>query len=139
MKTTRRSAGWVLAIWLLAGGCQKDVGLVEVRGTITFSGGPCPAPGMIIFAPLEAASGENLRPASANFSTDGEFAATSFKPGDGLLPGTYRIRIQCWDKPPHDFEPGISYLPEDYEPEHLVIESGTRGPIVLSYDIPPKR
>ena len=139
MRFPSRSAGWLLAVGLLAVGCEKDTGLVKVRGTITFSGGPCPAPGMIIFAPMKAAAGENLRPATASFSTDGEFTATSYHPGDGLLPGTYRIQIQCWKKPPQDFEPGISYLPEGYEPEELVVDSGTRDPIVLSYNVLPKQ
>ena len=47
----------------------------------------------------EPAAGMPIRPAWARFSTAGEFRPTSFSPGDGLVPGRYRVSIEAWDKP----------------------------------------
>ena len=57
-----------IALLLLVAGCGRDLpDMVEVRGTVTFVGGPCPAQGKIFFGPIEAAPGFSLRPASAVF------------------------------------------------------------------------
>ena len=128
-----------LALCLLLNGCgKKGPVTVPVHGIVTFNGGPCPQSGTVHFAPLHAAEGLPLRPGSGDFDVDGTFKVTSFEPGDGLVPGTYRVQIECWEQYPGDFKPGVSYVPEKYEPEQLVIEDGTRDAVEVSYDVPPK-
>ena len=82
-------------------------------------------------------SGEHIL-VHGDFDVDGTFEVTSFELGDGLVPGTYRVRIECWEQYPGDFRPGVSYVPEKYEPEQLVIEDDTREAVEVSYDVPPK-
>jgi hypothetical protein len=89
---------------------------VPVSGCITFDGQPPPAAGTVQFVPLEAAEGFPLRPASGAFGTDGEFEATTFEPGDGLMPGKYTLSIECWDQPPNmTGNPGKSHVPKKYQ------------------------
>ena len=128
-----------LAFCVILVGCEKKGPVtVPVHGTLTFNGGPCPQSGTVHFAPLHAAEGLPLRPGSGDFDVDGTFEVTSFELGDGLVPGTYRVRIECWEQYPGDFRPGVSYVPEKYEPEQLVIEDDTREAVEVSYDVPPK-
>ena len=55
---------------------------------------------MLFFAPSEPAEGFPRRPGTADFNEDGEFEASSFKTGDGLLPGKYVVNVECWEVPP---------------------------------------
>ena len=98
---------------LLVAGCSRDLpDMVEVRGTVTFDGGPCPAEGRIFFGPIKAAPGFSLRPAAAVFGTDGVYQVESFRNAAGLVPGRYEISIQCWEvEPDEDGKPGKSYVP----------------------------
>ena len=105
---------------------------VPVQGRVTFAGGDCPGPGTVNFAPLEAPR----HPGRADFDTDGQFTVRSFRDSDGLVPGRYRTRVECWKVPPAMGEPGVSYLPDDFETPELVIDSDSRGPIEVAYDVP---
>jgi hypothetical protein len=123
-------------------GCGgSDLPLVPVKGQVTFAGGPCPAPGRISFSPA-AGSGAVSRPAWAKFDTDGKYAATSFREGDGLLPGHYRISISCYIGIPDPRNPNsaddINLVPSDYRPDDLVVEEGQKA-IEVNYDVPPKK
>ena len=136
--TPNRLAYLFLLCLLLLGCTTKGPDIVPVHGTVTFNGGPCPNSGMVLFAPISAAEGMSLRPGSGNFDTDGKFQVTSFERGDGLIPGTYRVRVECWEKLPGDFDPGVSHVPEGFDLGELVIEAGTREAVEIAYDIPPK-
>ena len=129
---------------LLMSGCWggNELGLVPVSGTITFSGGPPPAEGRITFSPTEVAPGKPRRPARGPFGTDGKFEAESFKPGDGLVPGTYKVGISCVKGPYSDMASkeeieALSYVPADFEPPNLVIEEGS-GSVTYDLDVPKK-
>jgi hypothetical protein len=89
-----------MALAALAGCGHSGPKLVPVSGRITFAGGTWPNAGALYFTPVEAAAGFPMRPGSADFGTDGNFTVTSFKPGDGLVPGRYHIGIQCWSTAP---------------------------------------
>jgi hypothetical protein len=113
--------GAVAACCLLAVGCMVLVGCggskldtVTVTGRVTYGGGDWPKPGTIDFTPKEAAKG-NLHPGTAQFGTDGHFTVKSGQ-ASGLVPGTYAIRIDCWETPPSMENPsaGKSYVPEKY-------------------------
>ena len=121
----------VLLMLLVAAGCGSGLPqTVKVSGRVTFDGQPPPAAGSILFLPVEPAEGFPLRPGSGAFGTDGKYAAQTFEPGDGLMPGKYLISIECWDFPPEmQGNPGKSYVPRKYQSPQ---QSG------LSIDITPK-
>jgi hypothetical protein len=129
----------VLLLLLFPLGCGGDrPKTIPVEGKITFGGGPCPAAGYIDFQPIEPAEGYPTRPGSAEFAEDGLYAVTSYEPGDGLVPGRYRVHIECWKELPDEasMSPGVSHVPADYVPDELVVEPTARGRLVQNYDIP---
>ena len=126
---------------LLLSGCGSDLPeRIRVDGTVTFNGGPPPAAGELTFWPIETAEGLPSRPASATFGADGKFNVDSFGSGDGLVPGRYRVNVMCWRRQPNPMVPGdveaANYVPADYRAPELVIETGTRGRVEVSYDVP---
>lgn len=133
----------LLAAGLLAGlgGCENNpLKIVPVSGVITFDGGPCPRDGAIYFAPLEVVDGLPKRTGFGKFDTNGEFTVTSFRPGDGLIPGKYVIWIECLISPISPGRPqGVSYISDEYEWPELIIELGTRSPVIVIYDVPAKQ
>ena len=131
------------ALCLLSAGCgHSGPAMVCVEGKVTYGGGPWPKSGMIYFAPKEAASGLPLRPARAEFDANGEFRVTSFRPGDGLVPGRYGAAVECWKVPPSmgSSVPSESYVPAKYQLPatsglELNIHPG-QGDVRLQWDIP---
>jgi len=123
-------------------GCgQSGPQRVLVRGKITFAGGPPPADGIIFFAPAQPAEGFPSRPGRARFTKgDGTFVVTSVQPEDGLVPGTYRVQINCWRRMPGgDGTPGVSYVPANYAPGELKVTLDGPSLIELQYDVPAVR
>ena len=126
-------------------GCGKgsDLPLVPVTGELTFDGNPPPAGGSINFMLVKGSgiSGLPDRPGRANFGTDGKFEVSSFKKGDGLLPGKYTANVICFVGTPSEADPSsyerLSRVPRDYHPELVVEEDG--GPRHVKYDVPPKK
>src|SRR5438105_12106805 len=57
-----------------------------VRGTVTYKGKPVPN-GTVTFVP---ASGHH---ATGEIRPDGSYTLTSFRPGDGAVPGTYKVVV----------------------------------------------
>lgn len=118
----------LFAVVLICCGCGNTnrPKTVKVSGTITFEGGPPEYPGALFFAPIEAAEGYPRRGGRALFETDGSFAATSFTDGDGLVPGTYRVRLESWKEPPGMNSAGVSYIPKGYKAPELVVSEKER-------------
>ena len=105
----------VSTIVLCVTGCGSPHGTVKVTGQVTVDGQPPPGPGRLTFNVVEPASGFPNRPAMAKFDTDGKFAATTFDPGDGVLPGSYTISIECYETPPNmEGKPEKSYIAAKY-------------------------
>ena len=115
---------------------------VPVGGRITFLGGDWPAPGLIYFTVVEPAEGFPRHPGIAEFDRSGRFAARTWDPGDGLLPGKYKVHIECWQTPPQmEGPPPVSHVPEKYQSGHtsdlvLDVQPDSRGEDVL-WDISP--
>ena len=106
-----------LLLLLLLSGCgRKGPEVVPVEGTITLDGGPWPKPGTLYFTAETSSSGLTSRPAMGAFDTDGNLTVTTFKKGDGLIPGKHKIRVECWETPPRmgSTTPPKSYLPNRY-------------------------
>ena len=74
--------------------------------------------------------------ASATFDVDGSYRAQAFTNADGLVPGTYAVRVECWQTPPDEAtgNPGVSFVPDDYQGD-LTVEPGGRS-IVANFDVP---
>ena len=117
-RLARRAEPILLAVAiLLITGCGSDLPrTIPVRGKVTFDGGPCPAAGTVWFLPVTAGEGSPLRPATAEFDTGGTFQAGTYNPGDGLLPGKYQVRIDCYQTPPNmEGKPVVSHVPPKYQ------------------------
>jgi len=100
---------------LLAGCGERDIEVVEVTGRVTLDGRPPPAGGTIYFSPLETGGGHALRPSSATFDRAGHYEARAFEDARGLLPGTYRVVVHCWETLPTDSgPPAKSFIPDAY-------------------------
>jgi hypothetical protein len=69
-------------------GCGK--GTVRVRGTLTLDGTPVEG-ATVLFLPEDEKVG---RQASAVTASDGTFHLTTFRGGDGALPGNYKVVVQ---------------------------------------------
>ena len=72
---------------------------------------------------------------------EGAFTVTSYEEGDGLVPGTYHPRIQCWKGTPSSSDPGsyerLNYVPANFEPEPIVVEVGSDA-LEVTIDVPRK-
>jgi hypothetical protein len=130
-----------IACLLLVGCGGNGMPTTQVNGKITFNGGPPPETGTIAFSlvPGTGKPGLPYRPGSSPFGKDGTFVVNSFGKGDGLLPGTYKVRITCLSGPP-SMGPleKLSYVPLDWIPDELVIQ-GDEGSVSVVYDVPPKK
>lgn len=123
----------------LLSGCwdSNELGLVPVSGTVTFDGGPAPTEGRVSFSPKEAAPGKPMRTGRGVFSTDGLFTVTSFQPGDGLIPGTYEVKVTCLSGQITESMnqaqiEKLSHVPRGFQPPPLVIEVGSDA---VKYDL----
>ncbi|QDU88823.1 hypothetical protein Pla175_22070 [Pirellulimonas nuda] len=89
--------------------------MVQVTGLVTVAGEAPPVDGVIVFSPVSVPTGGAMRPGTAPFGVSGKYRAGTFKAGDGLLPGKYRISIQCWKTPPSaGGPPEVSYIDDKY-------------------------
>lgn len=128
---------------VLAGCGGSEMPMVPVSGTLTFNGGPPPARGAINFMLVDGTGKSGLpnRPGGATFGTDGKFVVSSYKQGDGLMPGTYTATVVCFVGSPSEADPSsyarLSRVPEDYHPE-LIVQEGAE-PIVVTLDVPEKK
>ena len=131
-----------LVLILIGGGCSSDRPItVPVSGQITFGGGACPAEGTIVFSPIAVEKGLPRRPGTAQFQQNGAFTVTSFREGDGLIPGHYRPIVSCWQGEPRNDDPGsferLNYVPTNFKAEEVVVGPGTNA-VVVKLDVPKK-
>ncbi len=122
---------------LLVAGCgPKRPETIPVSGRVTFGGAAPPAPGAIYFATLEPAEGFARRPGSAEFDASGNYEVKSFEGTKGLVPGTYRARVECWKVAPEmGVSPGVSHVPANFSPPELTV-SIDAGSIDYDIDVP---
>lgn len=80
-----------------AAGCGQagPFDYVPVSGHVVFEDGTPLAVGRVIFQPLaEPVDGAHPRAGAADLDSSGNFSsATSYKPGDGLVPGQHKVAI----------------------------------------------
>src|SRR5262245_1955877 len=128
-----------LAVFVLVcmAGCGKgNVLTKQVRGQVTFEGGGPPTEGQITFAPIEAAATLPRRPATGDFDKSGTFQLTTFTEDDGIIPGKYRVNINCWREPPTlKTKLSANYVPADFKFDVTVDENAVE-PVELQIDVP---
>lgn len=98
-------------------GCGSDLPqTVKVTGQVKFDGQSPPGAGIVYFLPTEAAEGFPLRPATGDFGSDGKYSAATFEPNDGVMPGKYKVYIECWETAPNmEGKPVKSFVPKKYQ------------------------
>jgi hypothetical protein len=142
---SRPACGSVLlaaTILVLAAGCGGDrPQTISVSGRIALDGGEWPQPGRLTFSTVEPAEGFPERPGTAFFEVDGKFEAFTWEKGDGLMPGKYKVVVECWEVEPTMEDPvGKSYVSNLYtspasSPLEVAVEPGQRS-IKLTWDVP---
>lgn len=135
------TAFFVVSGLILCGCSPSGPDRVRVNGKITFAGGPPPEDGYITFTPSQSAEMGSRRPGGARFEKgDGSFSATTVQPDDGLLPGTYDVRVECWRTlPGDDGTPGVSHVPADFAPPPLTVALDGPNPVEFNLDVPTAR
>ena len=87
----------VLGAWLVlaafgAAGCGRSLPrTVEVRGRVTLDGTPLEG-AAILFQPVDGGV-----PARGSSAADGSFVLTTFREGDGAVPGRHRIAVSKFE------------------------------------------
>ncbi|MBN9122593.1 MAG: hypothetical protein J0I06_26170 [Planctomycetes bacterium] len=129
---------------LLAAGCGPDgPKCVPVSGKVTLDGGKVPGPGFIYFTTDGSGKEGISRPGTAEFDTEGNYRAMTFAPGDGLLPGKYLLRVDCWKTAPNlEGKPTVSFLPQRYQNAaqsklELTVEPGAK-PVTYNIELSSK-
>ncbi len=123
--------------------CGRQSPTVPAHGVITLAGGPWPAEGVLVFepAPAPASDGAPRLPGTAAFDTEGRFSAKTSAGDEGLFPGRYVIRVECWASEPTMYEPeGKSHVPLKYRNSatsglEAVVPPGART-VALKFDVP---
>lgn len=136
-RSVSHSAGnWVLAGCLVVLVCLPCAGCgsgspfkyVRVSGKVTYDdGSPIPGGCRLIFNALDAAPVGNAypRPGLANVNEKGEFEnVTSYKYGDGLIPGKHKVVIQASNE-----RDGKPVVPKEY--------TNDQSPLVIDTDDSP--
>jgi hypothetical protein len=131
-----------LMLIIACGGCSSEKPLtVPVSGRITFGGGACPAEGTIVFSPVAVEKSLPRRPGTARFQQDGAFTVTSFREGDGLIPGRYHPMISCWKGEPRNDDPSsferLNNVPSNFKADEVVV-SRSDAAIEVNVDVPKK-
>jgi hypothetical protein len=111
----RCCCGIVASGIVLGGGCAPSPPLpktIKVEGKATFAGGEWPRPAVLSFVVDQPAEGFPAHSGTAEVRPDGSFQASTFAPGDGLVPGTYFVNVECWESDPADSpSPPASLIP----------------------------
>jgi len=83
----------ILFCCLVFAGCGERLPeTVPVSGRVTWQGKPLTS-GRVVFHPQAIAEGLPRRPATGDLDAAGRFELTTFRNGDGAVPGSYRVCI----------------------------------------------
>jgi hypothetical protein len=133
---TISSIATALALLLLAGCSESGPKTVPVYGTVTFVGRDAPKTCRLFFKPIKV---EGLtRPAAAERSSNGSYAARAFSTSKGLLPGTYKIEVSYYDLIPGK-NPDLenSWAETSFRAGELVVDANSKG-IEHNIEVPKK-
>lgn len=120
-------------------GCGPRHPTKTIAGQITFTGGPPPKEGEVFFAPTQIPPHLPKRSGVGTFDVEGKFTLTSFDPGDGLVPGTYQVKVQCWRvEPTLATMEQANFVPPDFAPL-VTIDPSAAEPVPVTIDVPAPR
>lgn len=107
----------IAALCTLTSGCGSATGpgMSPVSGKVTFKGEGV-GPGTVAFVPADPAG----NPATGNIDKSGNFQMSVHKPGDGVLPGTYKVAISVEKTPAYGDEKGNLFPPTYLSPERYM-------------------
>lgn len=151
-------AASVLTILAFSIGCDaapENPPTYPVTGTVTYRGKPVPQATVVLMSLTSGGRG-----ASGTTDESGKFELMTFEPGDGALPGEYKVRVSAYElvaEPPNDSdqtdltqeeeealytgaedeEPSKNLLPKKYENAATsgLSHTVTEGPTVLDLDL----
>lgn len=142
---TLRKRGWILAGFLalaVSASCRRgDVETVPVEGVLTSGGSSWPVSGTLFFTPVDPAPGLPRRPGWAQFTPEGQFRVTTFRAGDGLIPGKYQAAVEAFASPWRIDQPRpASCVPPQFASPassglEVVVLPGQKK-ITLNWDVP---
>src|SRR2546423_75137 len=122
---------------ILAGCSESGPKTVPVYGTVTFVGGDEPSWCHIYFTPTKSEGGIN-RPTFADRQSNGGYTAKSFSGSRGLLPGTYRVRVNWYQlKPGKDPNRESNWNEISFDDGELVVDADSSG-IKHDIEVPKK-
>ena len=131
MRTTESTRLWsagqlavallgMMAVAVCAGCGERLPETVPVHGTVTWQGKPL-TDGRVVLHPKHAGEGAPRRPATALLDDQGRYRVSTFRTGDGAMPGEYYVLVH-------------SYLSE---PSHAGADDDTLVPAYV-WRIPPR-
>lgn len=135
----------MLLVLLAVTGCAGESlpKTIRVRGRVTYKGQPLPA-GRITFVPSGSTAGL-FRPAQGTLREDGTYELSTFRAGDGALPGEYVVLIESLEHPASIDTAKIAPPPKSRIPERFanqtqtplraVVNADARGPLKLDFDL----
>lgn len=116
-----------MLLTMATSGCSRSP-VVPVSGSISFPDREPPEVCRLTFVPTENDEGTAIRPGSATMDEAGTYHLTPFKGVEGLLPGTYSIRISYFDlKRNGDPNRDSDWKEHNFDAGELTIEAGSRG------------
>jgi hypothetical protein len=101
----------------IVAGCGGSTGpeLTRITGLVTFDGKPV-GPGTVGFVPIDPLGS----PASGTIEKNGKFKMSVFNPGDGALPGSYKVAVTVVKEPAHGDDKGNLFPPTFLSPERYM-------------------
>ena len=115
-------------------GCTPSP-VIPVSGKITFADRDVPEVCRLSFLPTESTEGVSIRPSGGEMSADGTYELAPFQGVKGLLPGTYKIRINYFDlKRNGDPDREGDWKETSFDAGELVIEAGS-GPVTHDIEV----
>ena len=108
--------------WLVAMATGCSGGRYPVTGKVTYADGSPMTEGMVI---CEMRDGEKIVQARGNLESDGSFRLGTENPGDGVLPGKYRVLVvgrQLSERESETMLPFIDSKFTSYETSGLELE-----------------
>lgn len=91
----------VLLLAIALTGCGVGDPHVPVTGTVKYSDGSVPKGDIATITFQPASAGPGAKGASGAIGDDGSFSLQTLKPGDGALPGDYRVTVHVMQGYPH--------------------------------------
>ena len=131
----------LMILFLTVTGCNRAPTLISVHGIVQFQGQPLTY-GSVMFQPT--GGGKIARSA---IGSDGSFQLSTQTPGDGVAPGTYRVRVTAFETQKRKAagqltnEPtlGKSVIPKQYQrlgtsPLSFEIQPDIKLPLVIDLE-----